>query len=67
MTFLLAPQTEAEQRNERRLAFQQNDEMREGGLELTAEPFTTFPQQTSHASFVRIVTRMCCHTFYKAD
>ena len=41
--------------------------MREGGLELTAEPFTTFPQQTNHANFVRIVTKMCCHTFYKAD
>ena len=26
-----------------------------------------FPQQTSHANFVRIVTRMCCHIFYKAD
>ena len=41
--------------------------MREGGLELIAEPFTTFPQQTNHANFVRIVTRICCHTFYKAD
>ena len=26
--------------------------MREGGLEFTAEPFTTFPQQTSHANLV---------------
>ena len=36
-------------------------------LGLTAEPFTTFRKQTSHANFVRIVTRMCYHTFYKAD
>ena len=39
----------------------------DGGLELTAEPFTTFPQQTSHVNIVRIVTRLCYHTFYKAD
>ena len=40
--------------------------MREGDLELTAEPFTTLSQQTSHANFVRIVTRMCCHTFFQS-
>ena len=41
--------------------------LREGGLELTAEPFITFPQQTSHASIVKIVTRMCFRNFCKAD
>ena len=41
--------------------------MRELHLRLTAEPFTTFPKQISHANFARIVTRMCYHTFYKAD
>ena len=41
--------------------------IREGDLRLTAELFTTFHKQTSHANFVRIVTRMCYHTFYKAD
>ena len=41
--------------------------MREGGLGLTAESFTTFPKQTSHANFARNVTRMCYRTFYKAD
>ena len=33
-----------------------SDSMKEGGLELTAEPFTTFPEQTSHANCVRTVT-----------
>ena len=33
---------------------------------LTAEPFITFPHQTSHANCVRIVTRMCCHTFLQS-
>ena len=34
---------------------------------LTSNPFITFPKQTSHANFVRIMTRMSYHTFYKAD